>query len=121
MINLCIGMLFFLMVGHALADFSLQSDFLAQAKNRNTALGREYWLHALPAHGLIHGGFVAVITGFWWLGIAETIIHCAVDFLKCEKRINHNTDQLLHVACKFLWTFTAVVVYKSEGILWIIK
>jgi hypothetical protein len=99
--------LFFLLVGHALADYPLQGDFLSQAKNRNTAIGKMFWLHALPAHSLIHGGFVALITGSVGLGIAETVIHGITDFLKCENKINIHVDQAIHILCKVLWVVIA--------------
>lgn len=105
-------MLFLLVVGHALADFPLQGDFLAQAKNRHTQLGQLYWTHALPAHALIHGGFVAVITGQVWLGVAEAVIHGVTDWLKCEKKISLNTDQAIHLLCKLAWATLAFYVMK---------
>lgn len=104
-------MLFLLIVGHALADYPLQGDFLAQAKNRNTPVGKLFWMHALPAHSVIHGGFVTVITGSLWLGIAETVIHGVTDWLKCENRISLNTDQIVHLACKVLWV--AIVFWAA--------
>jgi hypothetical protein len=96
-----LGML--LVVGHALADYPLQGEFLAEGKNRHTAIGKVFWPHALTAHALIHGGFVAVITGSAMLGAAETVIHWITDWLKCEGRISLNQDQAIHVACKAVW------------------
>lgn len=98
--------LFLLLAGHALADYPLQGDFLAANKART---GPNYvpWWQALLAHALIHGGLVAVITGVWWLGLAETIVHAATDHLKCEKRIGINADQAVHIACKVLWALIA--------------
>lgn len=101
------AMLFLLIVGHALADYPLQGDFLAQAKNRNTPVGKLFWMHALPAHSVIHGGFVAVITGQVWLGVAETVIHAVTDWMKCEGRISLNVDQAIHIACKVAWASIA--------------
>jgi hypothetical protein len=51
---------------------------------------------------------VAIVTGLWWLGLAETVIHAATDHLKCEKRIGINIDQAVHVVCKVLWAAIAV-------------
>lgn len=96
-------MLFLLIVGHALADYPLQGDFLANGKNRNTAIGKIFWPHALFAHSVIHGGFVAVITGNVWLGIAETVIHAGTDWLKCEGKISLQIDQSVHIGCKLVW------------------
>lgn len=96
-------MLFLLLAGHALADYPLQGPFMAEAKNRNTAIGKLYWPWALPSHGLIHGGLVAVITGSVLLGVAESVAHTATDWLRCEGRISVHTDQSIHVACKAFW------------------
>lgn len=96
-------MAFLLIAGHCLADFALQSDFLAQAKNKNTAIGKIFWKHALFAHSAIHGLVVALITGSWVLAVAETVCHAVIDFLKCENKISLNTDQILHYVCKAIW------------------
>lgn len=97
--------LFLLLAGHALADYPLQGDFLANGKNRNTELGKIFWPYALPSHALIHGGCVLLITGSLWLAIAESVIHGITDWLKCEKKISLFTDQMVHVICKVLWAF----------------
>lgn len=97
-----------LLAGHALADYPLQGDFLAKAKNRANPIPGVPWYHGLFPHALIHGGTVALITGIWWLGLAETIIHAATDDAKCMGRIGFNTDQAIHVACKVLWAVIAV-------------
>lgn len=96
-------LLFLLVAAHALADYPLQGDFLAQAKNRNTALGKLFWPHALFAHSMIHGGFVLLLTGSIWLALAEVLIHAVTDWLKCENRISLNVDQAVHIACKVAW------------------
>ncbi|MCA0276234.1 MAG: DUF3307 domain-containing protein [Proteobacteria bacterium] len=92
-----------LIVGHALADYPLQGDFLAKAKSRVNPIPGVPWYHGLLAHAAIHGGFVGVITGSLTLGIAEFIAHCLIDDAKCMGRISYNQDQALHVACKVLW------------------
>lgn len=97
--------LFMLLAGHALADYPLQGDFLANGKNRNTELGKIFWPYALPSHALIHGGTVFLITHSLPCAIAETIIHGVTDWLKCEKKISLFQDQLIHVLCKVLWAF----------------
>ncbi|MET3929564.1 hypothetical protein ABIE51_001451 [Lysobacter sp. OAE881] len=102
-------MLFWLLVGHALADYPLQGDFLAKAKNRSAPIPGIPWWQALGAHAMIHGGFVALITGSVWLGLAEVVCHFLIDDFKCLGRIEFNTDQGLHVACKALWAILASV------------
>ena len=92
-----------LVFGHVLADYPLQGDFLAKAKNRHTPQPHVPWYHALGAHAIIHGGFVGVITQSLWLGIAEAICHAVIDDFKCAKRICYDVDQGLHLLCKALW------------------
>lgn len=105
-------LLFLLLVGHALADYPLQGQFLAQGKNRHTDLGRDIWPHALAAHAMIHGGLVTLLTGSAVLGLAETAIHAATDWLKCEGKISFNVDQAIHIACKVVW-FTLVTLWMT--------
>lgn len=102
-----LSMLGFLIVGHALADYPLQGDFLARAKNRAAPVAGVPWWQALGAHALIHAGMVAVITGVWWLGFAEFAAHCLTDDAKCTGRITFNQDQAIHVACKVAWVLAA--------------
>ena len=95
-------MLFWLLVGHALADYPLQGAFLSQAK-RKGAVKEMPWQLALAVHSLIHGAFVALVTGSVLLGTFETVAHAVIDYQKCQKRIGMWMDQALHVACKLLW------------------
>jgi hypothetical protein len=98
-----VTLLFLLLAGHALGDYAFQSDFLAEAKNRHTEIGAEYWVAALPAHALIHGVLVFAITGSVALGLAETVAHGIVDWCKSEGWIGFRADQGLHALCKILW------------------
>jgi len=94
----------FAMIGaHALADYPLQGDFLAKAKNRTAPIPGVPWYQALGAHAVIHGAAVAVITRSPVLGLAETAIHALTDDLKCRGRLSFNQDQAIHLACKVLW------------------
>ncbi len=99
--------LFALLGAHAVADYPLQGDFLAKAKNRNAPIPGVPWYHGLGAHALIHGAAVAVITRSAGLGVAETVIHAITDDLKCSGRLSFNQDQAIHVACKVLWSLLA--------------
>ena len=115
-----IELLFFMLVGHALADFSLQTDVMAKGKNRNrkpdpgvVPPGQKYmpcWHYWLTSHTLIHGGAVALITGVWWLGALETVAHWVIDFAKCDNMIGVHQDQALHVACKLLWLLILALI-----------
>lgn len=105
-------LVFFLMVGHSLADYPLQGDFLATAKNRHTDLGAVFWPHAIFAHSMIHGGFVALITGSVWLGVAEVIVHGITDLLKCDNWIGLRFDQTIHILSKFVWALIALGAFS---------
>ncbi|MGJ8689687.1 MAG: DUF3307 domain-containing protein [Gammaproteobacteria bacterium] len=104
--------LFFqLLVGHALADFVLQSDAMGRGKNRHNDMQKSAgsnfprWYYWLSAHSLVHGGIVYLITGSLTLGLIETFAHGLIDFTKCEGKIGINTDQALHIACKIAYVF----------------
>lgn len=92
-----------LVVGHMLADYPLQGDFLARGKNRTSPLPGVPWQHPMAAHSIIHGGFVGIITGSLWLGLAETVIYAVTDDAKCRGRITYHVDQTIHVFCKVIW------------------
>jgi len=96
-------MLGLMLVGHAIADYPLQGDFLAKAKNRLAPLPGVPWYQALGAHAIIHGGFVGIITGNLPLGIAEAVAHAIADDSKCSGKIGFNGDQLIHIATKVVW------------------
>ncbi len=106
-----LSILFFLIVGHALADYPLQGPFIAANKCRRTGDKHVPWWHALTAHAMIHGGAVALITGSALLGVLETACHFAIDFLKSERLIGINVDQGLHVLCKVMWAVLAVTIF----------
>jgi hypothetical protein len=98
---------FALCIGHALADFPLQGEFLAIGKNRRflLALGdparpANMWLVCMAAHCLIHAGFVWLITGSSLVAAVEFLLHWAIDTAKCAGKTTFNQDQTLHVVCK---------------------
>lgn len=96
---------FLLLVGHAVADYALQSDYLVASKNRHDEVrdGKKHWVWVLSAHCLINGGAVYVVTGSLLLAFCETVVHFVIDFCKCEEWFSYNVDQTLHVSCKILW------------------
>lgn len=97
--------MFLMLAGHALADRPLQEGAIRTEKNSpRDKPGDHRWLFGISCHGLIHGGFVAVITGLWPLGVAEAISHACIDEAKCRRKIDLITDQSLHVFCKVVWT-----------------
>jgi hypothetical protein len=111
-------MLIYLLAGHALADYPLQNAFLASAKNRWTPIPGVPWYQCMAAHCLIHAGVVALVTGVWWLGVAEFVIHFATDDSKCTLKFGQtasgsfNIDQAIHYACKLAWWAIAMWVVR---------
>ena len=108
-----IELLFWLVAGHFIVDCVLQGPELAKGKNRHierVSPRMPPWPYWLFAHGVTHGAFVAFITGCVWLGILETLMHCYIDFCKCEKWIGPHTDQWLHLYCKLgYWMFVLLL------------
>lgn len=96
-----------MVAAHALADYPLQGDFLAKAKNRTAPIPGVPWYHALGAHAIIHGAAVAIITKSHVLGIAEAVVHAVTDDLKCRGKLSFDQDQTIHIASKALWAALA--------------
>ncbi|MCJ8055096.1 DUF3307 domain-containing protein [Shinella curvata] len=70
------------LVKHYLADFLLQTDWMATGKDRS-----EGWLLPLAAHAGMHGAMTAVLflvvaPPLVWLGLVDMLIHGAIDRLK---------------------------------------
>lgn len=97
-----LDLLILLLLGHLLADYSLQSDKMAVEKcpGKDVTLHWSWWL---SAHAGTHGLIVALLTGVPLLGLAETLSHAVIDFGKCRLRYPLIVDQALHWACKVLW------------------
>ncbi len=110
-------LLFALLIGHAIADYPLQGDFLAVHKNRHVSrrgspmFPEKLWVHCLLAHSLIHAGFVWLITGRVVFALAELVLHFVLDFMKCENWTSYNTDQMLHALCKAIYVTLVVLAW----------
>lgn len=98
-----------LLWGHAVADFGLQSNFMATYKNRNNQPpvppGQKrvtVWPYYLTAHAMIHGAMVYLITGSVIWGVYETVTHWILDYLKTGNYTNPHQDQFGHIFLKFL-------------------
>ena len=103
-----IELIFWLIVGHAVADYALQSPYMAAAKSRHSSEGSGIWFWILFMHACVHGGMVAYATGYVYLGLAEIVLHMWIDYSKTEGRFGsgpkaHIRDQQLHILCKMLW------------------
>lgn len=98
-----------LAVGHCLADYPLQGDFLAKAKNHKQPIPGIPWYQALAAHSTIQGGMVWFLTGSVYFGLAEFCAHALCDWYKNEGQLSFNQDQVIHIACKLLWAVSLTV------------
>lgn len=98
-------MYLWMLIGHAVADYPLQGDWLSKAKNPTLVLVADetIWPLALLSHAAIHAGAVRLVSGSWLLAAFEFIAHTAIDYSKCRGRIGYNADQALHLACKLVW------------------
>lgn len=110
-----VELLFWMMAGHAIADYALQNQYVAQAKSRNDPLGKGIWPWILFMHAMIHGAFVAYATGYIFIGMLEVAAHFWIDHLKNTGRLGegakaHMRDQALHVACKVVWALLTVAL-----------
>ena len=93
--------LWWLIVGHFVADYTLQMDFVAQNKSPWNAPG--IWMWVLTAHAATHGAAVALATGSVLLGTLEILAHWVIDLVKCAGWTGIHVDQALHLACKVGW------------------
>lgn len=100
---------------HAIADFPLQGDFMAKAKNPTTAIPGISSYMVLYMHCLIHAAGVWLITGIQFLAAVEIITHAAIDTLKNRKLIDFELDQILHLTCKVIYAAIVVCVLKLTG------
>lgn len=105
-------LLFVFAIGHAIADFPLQGDFLSHGKNRHSDVVRladgkenpkDLWVYLMSAHCLIHAGFVLLISGVVIFAVAEFILHWLIDVVKCEGKTSFAMDQWLHIASKAVY------------------
>jgi len=105
-------LLFAFLIGHAIADFPLQGEFLSRGKNRHMppppladggSSPKRLWIYLMSAHALTHAGFVWIISGSALLGFAEFVIHWIIDALKCERRTDFEADQWLHIITKAVY------------------
>lgn len=131
---LALAAFFALLVGHVIADYPLQGDFLARGKNVSAPIPGVPWRTILASHALIHAGFVwAVMAAFvalaglplknaitfgMCIGAVEFVLHGAIDHLKCSGRLGEgegedafNRDQLVHACCKAGYVAGAVLAF----------
>jgi len=97
--------LFWLIVLHFIADYQLQSDFIAANKVPGSY---QAWYFVMTAHAALHGAAVAYVLNPLF-GLAEFISHWLIDTAKSKGYMGGSgiralwIDQSLHIALKLLW------------------
>lgn len=96
--NLLLSFIF----AHFVADFVLQSGAMATGKVPGTD-SHVAWGWWLTAHASCHGLLILLLSGSWLLGLAESLCHACIDWLKIQGKLSFSADQILHLICKGLW------------------
>lgn len=101
---------FFLLLGaHFLADFVLQTDFIAREKNPKTAkMGKSTYI--LFMHCYLHASLTMLITRSWLCAFVMLASHYVIDEAKNNEAIDFVTDQVLHVTIIVFLTFISYFV-----------
>jgi tetrahydromethanopterin S-methyltransferase subunit C len=84
---------FTLLAGHYLADYGLQTQFMAELKSK--VFKQAAGLHALTAHAAIHGLVAGLITHNFTAGLIVALSHWVIDFLKASEYVD---DRFPHTA-----------------------
>lgn len=109
----------FLIFSHFLADYGLQTEYVALNKGKN--------LWPMLAHCSINAFIVVlsiILYGFMvtsaplafvfnlavTLGCYEFVMHFIIDTLKCNNVIGYNTDQLCHIIAKILIYIAVILI-----------
>jgi hypothetical protein len=110
-----------LTVKHVIADFFLQTSWMARGKDAKTG-----WLLPLTVHSLVHGVlatmlFAILAPRLWFLGLVDFAVHFCIDRAKgfCVSHFeigpDHSwfwwligTDQALHHLTDFGWALLVV-------------
>lgn len=105
------SLLFWLLVGHALADYVFQTDMMRKLKYPSASHpGGGPWWFWMSAHALTHAGATALATGGRVdVGLMEFAGHFMIDSFP-ER--NPYLDQALHVIAKIAWAAYVVSVPK---------
>lgn len=92
-VELLIAWMIVLTIKHVIADFLLQTSWMAAGKERRTD-----WVKPLLAHTGIHGALLLVILlvaapSFWWLAIVDFVVHTIIDRTKGLITTAYGLDQ----------------------------
>lgn len=93
---------------HFLADYSLQTEYMAISKNRWREGASKDWFWPLFAHSSVHGLAVFAITHSMIFAVVEVILHFIIDDRRCKNDYSYTTDQILHLSCKFVYALILI-------------
>jgi uncharacterized protein DUF3307 len=99
---------FLLVLVHFVADYPLQTDFVAVNKNRHLNKTPVPWVYVMTGHCATHALGVYLVTHSLFLASLELGAHWFIDWAKCEGRTNIHVDQALHILCKLWWVALAL-------------
>jgi len=78
------------LLGHFLADFPLQGQYLAETKGKDNI--------SMFAHCMIYAGVISLLVGFqFWVFCVLFISHWLIDRYKCNGWISLLLDQCFHI------------------------
>lgn len=97
--------LLLLIFAHILADYPLQGDFMAKAKNHKLPVAGVPFYWPLFSHAFIHACGVLFVTKSLTLFCLELVFHSLIDFFKCDGKLTFGEDQILHILCKVFYLF----------------
>jgi hypothetical protein len=103
-----------LILWHFVADYVLQTEFIAKFKSHKNSLDAAPWYYVLFAHCATHALGVFLITGNIVLVYFQLITHFIIDWLKCDERTNIHVDQLLHFIVMALTAAWYTVLFFSK-------
>jgi hypothetical protein len=106
-----------LVAGHYLADFGLQTQFMALSKAK--VFLEPEGFHALTAHAAIHGLVAGLLSGSFEAALIVAVTHWFIDFGKASEWLmsklsrkgelySINVDQFLHISVILLVVLTIV-------------
>lgn len=91
--------LIYLIAGHYLADYGLQSTYIATEKGNS--------FHVMTAHCAMQALTVLLATQMAELAIAEFFLHYLTDTLKVKGKIGLHFDQAMHLTCRLTYAWLA--------------
>ena len=107
-----VTLVFLLLCGHFLADFTFQTEWIATNKNRHVRLNfppeqrahmQVIWPWLLTSHAFTHGLMVYLVTHKLSLAFAELGVHWLTTSENARSGTAFTWIRFIHVASKFVW------------------